>query len=201
MIPGFVATLGLTLLASVSAFAPGAWTLALLVPSVSAFAPGAWSRLRPHGSFLACSAAEDSGARLYDAAYAGNLEKLKVILAECKGNKAALNWRNMERYGRTPLVIAAYYNKLESIKLMLSTPGVDVNASSDFGATALHFAAHRGHLEVVQLLLAKGAKVNALATGGKWTGKTPLDVVSGMGMSGKPEVSDAIKAKGGKPGK
>jgi hypothetical protein len=56
-------------------------------------------------------------------------------------------------------------------------------------------------LEVVQVLLSKGAKVNALATGGKWTGKTPLDVVTGMGMSGKAEVGEAIKAKGGKPSK
>jgi len=148
-----------------------------------------------------CSAVDEVGKKVYDAAYAGNAEKLKAVLAECKGNKAVLNYRNEERYGRTPLVIAAYYNKLESIKILLATPGVDVNASSDFGATALHFAAFRGHLEVVQLLLSKGAKVNALATGGKWTGKTPLDVVTGMGMSGKPEVSEALKAKGGKPGK
>lgn len=143
----------------------------------------------------------DLGQKLYNAAYNGNIEILKTVLAECKGNKAVLNYRNEERYGRTPLVIAAYYNKIDSAKLLLSTPGVDVNASSDFGASALHFAAFRGHLEMVQLLLAKGAKVNALATGGKWTGKTPLDVVTGMGMSGKPEVSEAIKAKGGKPGK
>ena len=168
-----------------------------------AFTPGAFeARLRPRGSFIICSIAiEDTGKRLYDAAYAGNVEKLKNVLVETKGNKAILNWRNMERYGRTPLVIASYYNKIESVKLLISTPGVDINASSDFGATALHFAAHRGHLEVVQLLLSKGAKVNALATGGKWTGKTPLDVVTGMGMSGKPEISEAIKAKGGKPGK
>jgi 26S proteasome non-ATPase regulatory subunit 10 len=156
-------------------------------------------RIMYRGS-IKCSV-DDIGRKIYDAAYANNLEKLKTVLLECKGNKAALNWRNMERYGRTPLVIAAYYNKIESVKLLLSTPGVDINASSDFGATALHFAAHRGHLEVVQLLLSKGAKVNALATGGKWTGKTPLDVVSGMGMSGKPEVSAALVSKGGKPGK
>jgi 26S proteasome non-ATPase regulatory subunit 10 len=142
-----------------------------------------------------------AGLRLYNAAYAGDTAKLQVLLAEAKGNKATLNWRNEERYGRTPLVIAAYYNKLEAVKLLCSTSGVDVNASSDFGATALHFAAHRGHLEVVQVLLSKGAKVNALATGGKWTGKTPLDVVTGMGMSGKAEVGEAIKAKGGKPSK
>jgi len=147
------------------------------------------------------AAVKGPGESLYDAAYKGDLVKMQAVIAECKGNKQALNWQNMERYGRTPLVIAAYYNKIDAVKLLLATPGVDINCSSDFGATALHFAAHRGHLEVVKLLLAKGAKVNALATGGKWTGKTPLDVVTGMGMSGKPEISEAIKAKGGKPGK
>ena len=156
------------------------------------------------GSVLVQGAAADPGLLglgIYNAAYAGDTAKLKALLDDAKGNKAALNWRNEERYGRTPLVIAAYYNKLESVKMLLSTSGVDINASSDFGASALHFAAHRGHVQVVQLLLSKGAKVNALATGGKWTGKTPLDVVSGMGMSGKAEVSEAIKAKGGKPSK
>jgi len=149
--------------------------------------------------YLSCSI--DLGKKLYNAAYANNIESLRLVLAECKGNKAVLNFRNEERYGRTPLVIAAYYNKIDAVKLLLSTPGVDVNAASDFGASALHFAAHRGHLDVVKLLLAKGAKVNALATGGKWTGKTPLDVVSGMGMSGKPEISATLVEKGGKPGK
>ena len=95
------------------------------------------SRLSPNRSFHMSSVTPSDiiGQKVYDAAYAGNVEKLKNVLAECKGNKAALNWRNMERYGRTPLVIAAYYNKIESVKLLLATSGVDVNASSDFGAT------------------------------------------------------------------
>lgn len=174
--------------------------LALCLQESFAFSNvGGLLKLSRRGFSLTCSI--DLGKKLYNAAYANNIESLKTVLAECKGNRSVLNYRNEERYGRTPLVIAAYYNKIDAVKLLLSTPGVDVNASSDFGASPLHFAAHRGHLEVVQILLAKGAKVNALATGGKWTGKTPLDVVSGMGMSGKPEISAAIIAKGGKPGK
>lgn len=145
---------------------------------------------------------DDTGRKLYEIATRGDVEKLKTVIAEAKGNKNILNWQAKERYGRTPLIIASYYGKLETVKVLLATNGVDVNMSTDFGATALHFAAHRGHLDVVKTLLAdRRIKVNTLATGGKWAGKSPLDVCSGMGMSGKPEVIEAIKSKGGKPGK
>ena len=39
--------------------------------------------------------------------------------------------------------------------------GADVNAKTRYGATALSFAADRGNVELVKLLLARGANVNA----------------------------------------
>jgi len=39
--------------------------------------------------------------------------------------------------------------------------GVDVNATTRYGATALIFAADKGGLEVVRLLVTRGADVNA----------------------------------------
>ena len=42
--------------------------------------------------------------------------------------------------------------------------GADVNAKTRYGATALTFAADKGHLEVVKLLIARGADVNAQDT-------------------------------------
>jgi ankyrin repeat protein len=42
--------------------------------------------------------------------------------------------------------------------------GVDVNAKTDYGATALSFAAEKGHLEVVKVLLKHKADVNAKDT-------------------------------------
>ena len=76
--------------------------------------------------FLICSASaiDDAGRRLYDIAYKGDAEKLKVLVAEAKGNKNILNWRFQERYGRTPLVIASYYNRIEAVKILLATPGL-----------------------------------------------------------------------------
>ena len=42
--------------------------------------------------------------------------------------------------------------------------GADVNARTRYGATALTFAADKGHLEAVKLLIARGADVNAQDT-------------------------------------
>lgn len=50
--------------------------------------------------------------------------------------------------------------------------GVDVNATTKYGATALSYACDRGHAEVVQLLLESGANPNAKDT---FYGATPLD--------------------------
>ena len=43
---------------------------------------------------------------------------------------------------------------------------IDMQAKVDTGATPLHFAAHRGHKDVAELLIFKGANVNAQTTGG-----------------------------------
>ena len=62
--------------------------------------------------------------------------------------------------GYTPLITAASANDLETARLFVEK-GVDVNAATRRGDTALHFAAGAGNLAMVKLLLAKGADVNA----------------------------------------
>ena len=42
--------------------------------------------------------------------------------------------------------------------------GADVNAKTRYGATALTFAADKGHIEIVKLLIARGADVNVQDT-------------------------------------
>ena len=45
------------------------------------------------------------------------------------------------------------------INVQVSSKGVDINSKDGDGATPLHFAASRGHVDVVRWLLAKGARV------------------------------------------
>ena len=64
------------------------------------------------------------------------------------------------------LIEHARDGELEAVKNLLTYPGVDVNyADPRDGTTALMGAALRGHLDIVQELLALGANVNQIAHG------------------------------------
>ena len=47
-----------------------------------------------------------------------------------------------------------------AVKALLAK-GADVNAKTSYGVTALSFAADRGNLEIVKILLEHGADINA----------------------------------------
>ncbi|OBV38756.1 ankyrin repeat domain-containing protein [Janthinobacterium psychrotolerans] len=68
--------------------------------------------------------------------------------------------------GNTALMMAAYKHKREAVDALLAK-GARVNQS---GWTALHYAASAGDLPIMQLFLARGAKVDAYAP----TNITPL---------------------------
>ena len=65
--------------------------------------------------------------------------------------------------------------------------------------TPLHYAAHGGHKDVVELLLAKGADVNMgiEVEGGSFNGKTPLDRANSFNHT---EIADLLRKHGGKTG-
>jgi Ankyrin repeats (3 copies) len=67
--------------------------------------------------------------------------------------------------------------------------GVDVNTPFRYGATALSYACDRGHLEVVKILLARGARVDVADTFYK---ATPLNWASSPAQARKPEHAEIV---------
>lgn len=68
------------------------------------------------------------------------------------------------------LFAAARKGDAAAVRALLDA-GADVNAKTEYGATALHFAADKGHLAVVRLLIERKADVNARD---KFYGVAPL---------------------------
>lgn len=60
----------------------------------------------------------------------------------------------------TELIHAAAHGALDDVRRLVEA-GAEVDARSEHGGTALHAAALGGHSEIAQLLLARGADVNA----------------------------------------
>jgi len=99
-----------------------------------------------------------TGAHL--AAYFG----LKGVMLSLLNNGHYPNSRDSN--GLTPLSWAARNGREAVVKLLLATPGVDINSKStgkyEGGRTALSFAAEKGHEAVVKLLLAApGVDINS----------------------------------------
>jgi ankyrin repeat protein len=65
---------------------------------------------------------------------------------------------------------------LEAVRMLVDL-GLDVNAATEVGETALHGAASRGADSIVKYLVEKGAKVDVKTK----EGKTPLDLAMGGG--------------------
>jgi outer membrane protein assembly factor BamB len=84
---------------------------------------------------------------------------------------------------------AARRGDLEAVTRLLAS-GVDVNAKTRYGATALFFACGQGRVDVVRLLLDKGADPNAKDT---FYGATPLNWAVNHGSS---EIALLLVRKG-----
>lgn len=78
--------------------------------------------------------------------------------------------------------------------------GVDVNTKFRYNATALFYACDHGHLEVVKVLLDKGADMGIKDT---FYGFTPLALATGPAQKKKPEHAEIAKLliQKGAPGK
>jgi uncharacterized protein len=121
------------------------------------------------------------------AARSADIELMKLLLAKGADPKLA------NKDGLTALMLASgngwedqikgsEAQALEAVKLCTEL-GLDVNAATDKGETALHGAAHRGADSIVKYLVENGAKLDARNK----RGFTPLDIA--MGKGGPPGAS------------
>ncbi len=70
--------------------------------------------------------------------------------------------------GNTPLMHAAINSRLETVELLLScTPAADINLINNNGSSALLEAVQAGAIDIVALLLAKGADIHHADNSGK----------------------------------
>lgn len=129
---------------------------------------------------------------IHDASWDGDLQKVTTLLNIKENHRLVLS---KDKYGYTPLHWAALAGHKDVAELILAN-GADVNAisnkgripwregelngrkvvvllDSNCGCAPLHIAALNGHKDVVELLLAKGADVNANK------GRTPLHSAAG----------------------
>lgn len=63
---------------------------------------------------------------------------------------------------RPPMHLACVYGLLEVVQAMFDNPCVDVDSRDSTGATCLYLAAFHGYLDVVEVLLMRGANTNVL---------------------------------------
>jgi uncharacterized protein len=137
---------------------------------------------------------EDGATPFLRAAQSGDVELMKLLIAH------GANPKIFTAHNVTPLAVASGIGwvegvtyewspaeNLEAVKMCLDL-GIDPNVADDEGRTALHGAAHKGRLEVIQMLVDRGANLDAHDGGsrdsvnGALLGKTwiPLDWARGL---------------------
>ena len=118
---------------------------------------------------------EDGATPFLRAAQSGDVELMKLLLAHGADPKI-FTAQNV-----TPLAVAAGIGwvegvtfewspeeNLEAVKMCLDL-GIDPNVADDEGRTALHGAAHKGRVKVIQLLVDHGANLDAHDLGSRDT--------------------------------
>eukprot|EP00733_Pompholyxophrys_punicea_P000858 Pompholyxophrys_punicea_v1_NODE_330_length_2237_cov_5.916132.p1 type:complete len:252 gc:universal NODE_330_length_2237_cov_5.916132:1541-786(-) len=132
---------------------------------------------------------------LHIAARDGDLNRAQHLFAD---NNLDINVR--DNIGWTPLHHASFHGHAEMVELLLSQKDIAVDAEDNENMTPLHEAARcerwhsiedgYGHVEIVKLLLAKGANPNAQND----NGSTPLHFVSyGLGTEQKIDIVEMGK--------
>lgn len=123
---------------------------------------------------------DSCGQLLYLAARDNDVDKVNALLPAARYKKSFND--------KTALYIAAQKGSLEAVKSLLAAGNGDINIATTEGATSLHCAANEGHADIVSLLLANGADVNAT-----YYGATPLLMAA---QAGHAEIVRMLLAHG-----
>ncbi|MGO9337783.1 MAG: ankyrin repeat domain-containing protein [Terracidiphilus sp.] len=123
---------------------------------------------------------------IHEAARDGDIKKMELLL---KSQPDLVSSKD-EKYGQTPLHIAALNDRLDVAKLLLANKA-DVNAKSNNGSTPLHLAAGKGNKDMVELLLAGKADVNAVDNDGWSPAHSAITY-------GHKDIADLLSQNGGK---
>ncbi|XP_027043650.1 ankyrin-3-like [Pocillopora damicornis] len=124
--------------------------------------------------------------------YAARYDHEEIVQLLIEGGADLDIFSGSESKFTTPLQIAARFNSPATARLLVLN-GVDVAKQSSYGQQALHYAARRGNLKVVQVLLREGkAEVNAKDN----ENSTPLHAAS---QEGKLDVVEILLQYGADP--
>ena len=99
--------------------------------------------------------------------------------------------------------LAAHGTRAEAETLLNNSSNIDINARDDWGATPLHYAASKANIPLVELLLERGANVNARMKNGETPLRQAQDVIrrmshhSSLGAPGHEAVSAMLRRLGG----
>lgn len=99
----------------------------------------------------------DRNDELIQAAWAGNGDRMKMLVEA----GADVNFNETAHPGCIPLTCAARQGHLSAVQFLLDS-NADLELIDDSHRTALMWAAENGHFDVAQLLVSKGANVNAV---------------------------------------
>lgn len=118
--------------------------------------------------FLAgCTSQESLNNRLLEAVNKGNQEEVKTLLKK----KADPNYADSNTLN-TPLAVACMRGETQIAENLIKA-GADVNSRNKQTFTPLHLASTYGHLDIVELLLAAQADVDAPVTAPQFNQFTP----------------------------
>ena len=99
----------------------------------------------------------DRNNELIKAAWEGNVERMKMLVEA----GADVNFNRAAHPSCIPLTCAAGQGHLSAVQFLLNS-NADLELTDDSHRTALMWAAENGHFDVAQLLVSKGANVNAI---------------------------------------